>query len=71
MHIMSYIQNKQKFYIKDTSESQDTFIVGVHGHHTIPIFKKCNKYTTFSNYLLIVDDYYNVSKLYGKKNITI
>ena len=26
--------------------------------------------TTFSNYLLIVDAYYNITKLYGMENIT-
>ena len=32
--------------------------------------KNLTKDTTFSNYLLIVYDYFNISKLYGMENIT-
>ena len=32
--------------------------------------KSLPKHTTFANYLLIVYDYFNISKLYGMENIT-
>ena len=32
--------------------------------------KSLTKYTTFANYLLIVDDYLKLPKLYGMENIT-
>ena len=32
--------------------------------------KRLKKYTNFSNYLLIVDTYYKITKLYGMENIT-
>ena len=32
--------------------------------------KNLTKDTTFDKYLLIVDAYYNIPKLYGMKNIT-
>ena len=34
-------------------------------------FKSLSKYTNFSNYLLIVDFYSKIPKLYGMENITI
>ena len=44
--------------------------MGVHRHNTNHISQKFNKNANFSNYLLIVDDYYNIWKLYEMKNIT-
>ena len=32
--------------------------------------KSLTKYTTFANYLLIVDAYSKITKLYGTENIT-
>ena len=45
--------------------------MGVHGHHTSHISQKFNKRHNFSNYLLIVDIYSNLTKLYVMENITI
>ena len=56
---MSDLHNKYKFYIKDTSESQDTFKA-----------KSLTKYTIFSSNLLIVDIYSKIPKLYVIGNIT-
>ena len=44
---MSYLHNKLKAYIKDTSEGQDTFKIGVHGHSTIYILQNFDKRNKF------------------------
>ena len=70
MHIMSDLPNKWKFYIRDTSESQETFQMGIHRHNTSHIFQKLTKDTTFAYSLLIVDAYSNIPTFYGMWNIT-
>ena len=44
--------------------------MGVHGHHTSHIFQAFNKRHYFSTYVLIVDDYPKIPKLYGMENVT-
>ena len=57
--------------MKDTCEIQDTFQMVVHGHHTSPISSKSlTKDSNFSNDLLIMNAYSNISKVYGMDNIT-
>ena len=53
----------------NTSEAQNTFQMDVRGHHTSHISQKLTKDTTFANYLLIVDAYSKMPKLYGMENI--
>ena len=67
---MSDLHNKYKICIKDTSESQDIFPVGVHEHHTSNIFQNFNKRRYFFKYILTVDAYSKIPKIYGMKNIT-
>ena len=45
--------------------------MGFNGHHTSHIFQKFKKDTNFDKYLLIMDAYSKISKLYGMENITI
>ena len=40
---MPDINNQQKYYIRDTTDSQDTLQMGVCGHHPINIFQNLNK----------------------------
>ena len=43
--------------------------MGIHGHNTSHIFQIFDKRHYFSNYLLIVDAYSKIPKLYGMENI--
>ena len=43
--------------------------MGPYGHYSINILKKITSETTFSNYLLIVDAYSKIPKLYGMEII--
>ena len=40
---MSDINNQQKYYIKDTTESKYTLEMGFHGYHNIYIIQKIIK----------------------------
>ena len=67
---MSNVKNQQKYWVKDTTKSQETLQVGVHGHHTRFFSKSLTKDTTFANDLLIVDSYFKLTILYGIENNT-
>ena len=70
LHTMSDIFNEQKGYIQKYIKSKFTFQVDFYGYHSINSTKTFDKQDYLHNYLLTVDAYTKIPKLYGKEIIT-
>ena len=68
---MSNLFNEQKGQVKNYTQAKGTFQVGFYGYSSINSTQKFDNWHNFSNYLLIVDTYSNIPKLYGMDKITI
>ena len=67
---MSDFFNEQKGQVYDSNQSKGTFQVGSMDRIPSTALKSLISDTTFSNYLLFVDAYSKIPKLYGTKKIT-
>ena len=64
MHIMSDVYNEKKGYVQKSIKAKGTFHVNLFMYYSSNSTKKLDKLGQLSNYILFVDSYLKVPKLY-------